>query len=162
MNVFRLEIFLPERREHKLELLFDSSTGVNGTFTDACVDTCEITAGSNVVELFASVEPGSSMKLKELSYKVERKTNTAPSWRGTTRTFKAGVGKPTTIDLNDYFTDAEKDTLVFLSTTDNGLNVVVQDSRVTLTPATPGTKNVVFIASDLLEVTRMSVAIEAE
>lgn len=144
----------------KFELIFDSEKATDGTFIDICVDTCEITANSNVIELFAQIETGGSLTVTGLSYKVERKSNTAPTWKATTRSFKANVNKPLSIDLNEYFTDLENDQLVYLSTTAEGLEVTVQNSQVTITPKTPGKKDIVFVASDLIEVTRIPVNIE--
>ncbi len=152
------------KQGEKLELIFDSETSpsTDGTFTDVCEETCDIIAQSNTVELFAQVEKGSTLKLTELSYKVERKENTAPAWTGKSRTFKAKTGQPLTLYMDKLFTDPENDPLVFLSTTADGLDVTVQNNEVTILPHTKGTKSIVFIASDLLEVTRISVTIEVQ
>ncbi len=150
------------KKGDKLELVFDSekSASTNGKFTDICEETCEINAQSNTVELFAQVEQNSKLTIRELSYAVERKSNTPPAWTSTTRTFKAEKGKTTIIDLSQYFTDAESDPLTYLSTSDNGIEVTVENSKVSITPSTAGTKNVVFIASDLRSVTRVPATIE--
>lgn len=152
------------KKGDKFELIFDSekSKSTNGSFTDVCEETCEIIADSNAIELFADVENGSRLHVKELLYKIERKDNTAPAWTGTTKTFTAKKGETLTIDLNQYFSDAETDPLVYLSTTDEGLEVTVQNSKVTITPKAEGTKNIVFISSDLLEVTKVPVTIEVK
>jgi len=150
------------KKGDKLELLFDSqkSASENGKFVDICEETCEINAQSNTVELFAQVEENSKLTITELSYAVERKSNTPPTWTGTTRTFKAEKGKTTTIDLSKYFTDAEQDQLTFLSTSTDGLEVSVENNKVTITPSVQGSKGIVFIASDLRDVTRVPVTIE--
>ncbi|MEM3154321.1 MAG: hypothetical protein QW165_02005 [Candidatus Woesearchaeota archaeon] len=152
------------KKGDKFELIFDSekSKSQNGIFTDICEETCEIIADSNAIELFADVTEGSRLHIKELSYKVKRKDNTAPTWTGKTKTFTAIRGKTLTIDVNQYFTDAENDKLVYLSTTDDGLDVLVQNSKVSITPKTAGTKHIVFIASDLLDVTKVPVTIEVK
>lgn len=147
------------KQGNKLELILDTQRLQNGSFTDICEDTCEVNADSNTIELFASLEPGGRLELSELSYKIERKTNTAPAWKGSSRSFNAQVGKPVTIDLADYFGDAEGDPLVFLSTTAEGLDVLVQESKVTITPSGAGQKQITFVASDLVEVTRVGVTI---
>ncbi len=153
----KAKLFL--KQGEKFELIFDSEK-TNGTnFIDVCEDTCEINANSNSIELFAEIGEGSRLIVKELSYKIERKDNTAPAWTGA-RTFYAYSGKQLTIDLSQYFTDAEQDELVYLSTTTEGLEVSVQNNKVTITPASTGTKSVTFIASDLLEVTKIPVTIE--
>ncbi len=150
------------KKGDKLELLFDSekSKNENGKFTDICEETCEITAQSNTIELFAQLENNSKLTITELSYAVERKVNTPPSWTGNTRTFKAEKGKTTTLDLSKYFTDAENDQLTYLSTSTDGLEVSVENSKVTITPSTTGNKEIVFIASDQKDITRVPVTIE--
>lgn len=144
----------------KFELIFDSTKAKDGKFTDACEETCELTAASNVIDLFAQVEKGSTLTITELSYKIERKGNTAPTWKATSRTFKAKTNTPTTLNLDEYFTDAEEDPLVYLSTTAEGLEVTVQNDQLTIIPKTTGTKNIVLIASDLIAVTRIPVTVE--
>ncbi len=145
----------------KFELIFDSAKGRNGTFIDACEESCEMTATSNVVELFAQLEKGSTLTLNELYYRIERKSNGPPVWKATSKTFKATVNKKTTIDLNDYFSDPDENPMVFLSTADQGIEVTVANSKVTMLPKTAGTKKIVLIASDLLQVTRIPVTVEA-
>jgi hypothetical protein len=152
------------KKGDKLETVFDSqkSPSTGGKFTDVCEETCEISAQSNTIELFAQVEEGSRLHITELSYAVQRKSNTPPVWTGNTRTFKAEKDKTTTIDLSQYFKDDENDPLTFLSTAAQGLDVTVEHSKVSLTPSTTGDKNIVFIASDLRDVTRVAVTIEVK
>ena len=144
----------------KFELIFDSAKAKNGTFIDVCEETCEMTAQSNVIELFAQMEKGSTLTLKEVYYKIERKSNGPPIWKATSKTFKAQVNKQTTIDLKDYFEDPDGNPMVFLSTADEGLGVTVVNSKVIMLPKTTGTKKIVLIASDLLQVTRVPVTVE--
>lgn len=153
----KAKLFL--KQGEKFELIFDSEKSNSSNFTDACADTCGINANSNSIELFAEIGEGSRLIVKELAYKIERKDNTAPAWTGE-RKFHAYSGKQLTIDLSQYFTDAENDDLVYLSTTTEGLDVSVQNNKVTITPNGAGTKTVTFIATDLLEVTKIPVTIE--
>ena len=144
--------------EH-LRLIFDSDDS-NGSFTDVCGETCTLGVDSNVIELFAQIEENASLFVREISYKVAHKSNTAPHWSGASTTFRATINRPTRIDLADYFADDESDALVFLSTAGEGIDVEVQNSNLTLKPTTTGTKNLLFIASDLIAVTRVPVTIE--
>jgi hypothetical protein len=152
------------KKGDKFELIFDSekSKSENGIFTDVCEETCEIIADANNIEIFADLAEGSRLHVKELSYRVERKDNTAPAWTGATNTFTALNGKTLTIDLNQYFTDAENDALVYLSTATDGIEVTVQNNKVSITPKETGSKNLVFIASDLIEVTKVPVTINVQ
>ena len=147
------------KKGNRLQLVFEGNG--SGSFVDVCKESCDVDVDSNIIELFVNVNDNSSFFLKELAYKVEARKNTAPSWKGGS-VFKARVGKPTIIDLADYFSDEDGDSLIFLSTGDDGLDVVVRDSLVTLTPRVSGTKSVVFISSDLLAVTRIPVSIEIQ
>ncbi|HLC32470.1 MAG TPA: hypothetical protein VJJ82_01460 [Candidatus Nanoarchaeia archaeon] len=158
---FTGHVKLFQKEGEQLRLVY-ASNGTAGTFTDACAETCTISTNSNVVELFAQVQENASLFVREISYRVEHKRNTAPHWQGANTNFRATVGRSTTIDLSDYFADDESDPLVFLSTTGEGINVEVQNSNITLTPTSAGTKNLLFIASDLIAVTRVPVTIEAQ
>ncbi|HLF54713.1 MAG TPA: hypothetical protein VI612_03260 [Candidatus Nanoarchaeia archaeon] len=154
------------KQGEKLELMFDSEKSLsnNGEFSRVCEETCKISSSTNVVELFAQVEEGSSLKLNELVYKVERKENRAPIWVGKVRRFAVPPGKTITIDLSKFFEDPDKDSLVYLSTSQDGLEVTVQNEQVTITakPGTEGTRTLTFIASDLAEVTKIPVTIEIQ
>ncbi len=150
------------KQGQKFELIFDSETSVSqdGKFVNICEETCNIIAETNAIELFAQVE--GTLTVTELSYNIERKDNSAPAWTGKTRVFNAKVGEKLVLDLSQQYNDPENDPLVFLSTTDEGLDVIVQQNKVTITPKTPGEKKITFIASDLLEVTRIPVTIQAQ
>jgi len=147
------------KQGNKLELIYASNSSTQ-TFTDTCAETCTINSEANTIELFANIDKG-TLNINEISYKIERTKNSPPTWKGATRTFKAKINQPILLDLADYFSDPEDDRLVYLSTTDEGLDVSVLDSKVTLTAKTAGTKNIIFVASDLLDVTRVPVTIDA-
>jgi len=153
------------KKGEKLELIFDSAVSPvddNGKFVDVCEETCDLNTDSNAIELFAQVDDGSTLKITELSYKVQRTDNSAPAWKGTTRTFTATRGTPLTLNLDDYFEDPENDPMVYLSTTAEGIDVSVQNSEVTITAQTTGSKQVTFIASDLLALTKIGVTINVQ
>ena len=137
-----------------------NSENTTSPFAETCLETCSVNAESNSVELFVDISEGGSVTLNDIVYTVQRKPNTAPTWKGNSRQFKAPLAKPLTIDLNDYFTDAESDALTFASSNAEGLDVLVKDSIVTLTGKTAGAKSIIFVASDLEEVTRVSITID--
>ncbi len=137
-----------------------NSENTTSPFIESCLETCSVNAESNSVEFFVDISEGGSVTLNDIIYNVQRKPNTAPTWKGNSRSFKAPLGKPLTIDLNDYFTDAETDALTFASSNAEGLDVLVKDSIVTLTGKTAGAKSIIFVASDLEEVTRVSITID--
>ncbi len=153
------KVKLFHKEGERLRLIFESD-GASGSFTDACVESCTADSESNNIELFAQLEEGSSLFISQISYKIEHARNTAPRWIGSTTSFQASVGKPAVIDLADYFADDENDSLVFLSTADEGVDITVQDSRITIKASSSGIKKILFIASDLIDVTRVPVTIE--
>lgn len=151
------KVFLKQNNQLRAIINSENTTS---PFVETCLETCSINAESNSIELFVDISEGGSVTLTDLVYSVARKPNTAPTWKGNSRSFKAPLGKPLTIDLNDYFTDAEADSLTYASSTAEGLDVLVKDSIVTLTGKTAGAKKIIFVASDLEEVTRVSITID--
>lgn len=151
------------KQGEKLELIYDSekSPTQNGAFTRICEETCDVNLKSNAIELFIQVDEG-SITLDELVYDIERTNNNPPTWKSKKRIFNAKQGQPLTIDLDKHFTDKDGDKLTYLSTTDDGLDVNVQNNLVTITPERTGSKHVVLVASDLIDLTRVTVTIEVK
>lgn len=149
------------KQGEKLELLFDSekSPMTNGIFTDVCEETCEVNVESNIIELFAQVE-GGTLQIDELIYSIQRTSNTPPKYTGSTQIFNAKLGEDLALNLNEYFTDDNGDKLTYLSTKDDGLETQIYDSYITIRPSSTGTKHIMFIASDLQDVTRIPITVE--
>jgi len=163
-GTFKGDVKLFLKQDNKVELIFDStkSPSENGKFIDVCEETCDVNIKSNFISLFAQIGEGGSLRVTEVAYKVKRSDNTAPIWKGKTRMFTASVGKTIKLDLLDYFEDPEKDPLVFLSTTAEGIEVEVKQNEVTILAKSKGRKQITFIASDLLELTKIPVTIEVK
>ncbi|PIN74952.1 hypothetical protein COV18_05465 [Candidatus Woesearchaeota archaeon CG10_big_fil_rev_8_21_14_0_10_37_12] len=142
-------------------LIVDSSTLLDGNFENACDETCEVNHGSNNIELFAELEEGSTLTVGSLLYKIPRTDNSAPVWSGSTTQFSAQQGQTLTLNLNEHFSDSDGDPLVYLSTTEAGLQVTVQNEKVLITPQSgiTGAKQIIFIASDLEMLTKVPVTI---
>lgn len=141
-----------------LVLIFDSSKVDGEEFSRVCVDTCEIKADSNSVELFAQIGDNSSLTLSEVIYTTPRDNNRAPKWVGKNKVFH--VDGQTTIDLGKLFKDPDGDDLVFLSTSDDNLKVVVQNHLVKVqSDGTKGERTITFIASDLDKLSKVPVKI---
>ena len=161
---FEGDVKLFYKQGEKLELIFDSekSVSVEGVFTHVCEETCYLNTQTNVVELFVQIAGEGSITVDKLIYKVARIDNSAPVWIGKIRTFTVPAGKTIAIDLSKYFEDSDGDPLVYLSTTDDDLDVLVQNEQITLSadPGSSGKRTLTFIASDLAEVTKVPVTIE--
>lgn len=150
------------KQGEKLELILDTNKIQGTTFKDICLETCEVISSSNTIDLFAQLEPGATLTINEIAYNIKTGKNTPPVWKTETRTFNAQNGKPLELNLDEHFTDAEKDNLVYLSTTTDGIDVMVEENTVTITPRTTGKKEITLIASDLEEITRIPVTIEVK
>ena len=142
-----------------LRLIFDSETNEGDTFTNVCGETCSVKTDSNAIVLFVTLGEESTLYLDSINYKVERKQNTAPKWTGKTKEFTLtdGQGK---LDLNNYFSDADGDKLTYLATMDEGLNILVQDNKLTIkSTGSKGKKSITLIATDLEEVIKVPVTV---
>lgn len=148
------------READRLELVYDTA-GQTGPFDNVCAESCQTNLKSSSIELLVQVESG-SITIDELIYTIERKDNGAPFWKHNTQIFSATVGTPLILNLDDYFADPENDQLVYVSSTDEGLDIVVEQNMLTLTAQTSGTKHINIIASDLLEVSRVAVTINVQ
>ncbi len=146
------------KQGEKLELVVDTAQA-GSTFENICAETCDVNANSNAIELFVEVQSG-ELKLTSVQYKIEPRPNTPPAWQGD-KTFAMTVGQANTVNMNNYFTDADNDQLVFLSTTADGLEVQVEHNTATITPASAGTYKMLFIASDRKDATRIPITITA-
>ncbi|MBD3318414.1 hypothetical protein GF342_00735 [Candidatus Woesearchaeota archaeon] len=137
-------------------LVFDSEKVelTEGSFSRVCLSTCEISEADRVLPLTVEVSDG-ALFLSSIQYTTdEEHTNSPPEWRGTRTAFD--VEETLTIDLKNYFFDADGDDLVFLATTAEGLDVSIQESRLTLQKTgVPGPREITVLASDLKDITRV-------
>jgi len=145
------------KRGDDLILIFDSANTEGTAFERVCEDTCELKADSNAIELFAQVEEGSSLYLKEVVYTIPRDDNRAPVWTRDSKNLR--IRGQTTIDLNDFFKDPDGDDLVFLSTSAKNLRVVVENENVKFIPLENGEQQITLIASDLDKLTKVPVKV---
>lgn len=77
----------------------------------------------------------------------DKKKNKKPEWIGSDKIF---VNGSTTINLSEYFTDKDNDTLIYAASDSNGINVSADKELITLTPAAIADINttITFTASD--------------
>jgi hypothetical protein len=147
----------------KLVLLFDSSqVDSDGKFNKVCVDTCKLTDfKGNEVKLFIEVKNG-VLKLDDLVYYVKRTENNPPQWIGGDKEFV--IKGRTEIDLSSLFRDPEGDELVYLSTTEDGLNLIIENDKLIITPRenAEGEKKITLIASDMGKLTKVPITLKIE
>ncbi len=151
--------------EHKeqLVLVFDTEQVAlddEGKFTKSCLDTCTLNDFEGVVaKLFVEVING-RLEVNELIYHIERTENQPPEWIGESKDF-AVKGK-TIIDLSKQFKDPEGDELVFLSTTEDGIDIRVERNQMIIIPkaGVTGDKIITVIASDLGKLTKIPITLK--
>lgn len=137
-------------------LVYDSS--MNGReFEEVCIETCSLQGVPKNITL-ASELANTSLVLTKINYVSDVSTNKAPEWKAG-YIFNIPVGTPYKIYLDDYFVDPDGDRLVYLATQAEGLEVKVEGNVVTLLAKSTGTRELTFIASDLVSVTRVPVKI---
>ena len=154
------------KRGEQILLIFDSAQAEldpEGRFEKVCIDTCTLTTFDiKNIELFSNVEADSTLLITNIIYNIERKANSPPAWTSQKTEFR--IKGETTINLSEHFKDPEGDTLVFLSTEDEGIEIGVKNEIVTIIPdpGVKGEKHVTFIASDLDEVAKAPVKLVIE
>ncbi len=149
--------------QDKLILVFDSeqaSIDEDGNFEKICIDSCKLeNYEGTTVQLFVEVLNG-RLEISDLVYHIERIENQPPQWVSETNNFK--ITGRTEINLSRYFKDPENDKLVFLSTTEDGIDVRVERDKLIITPASEGgeQKTITLIASDLQKLTKVPVILD--
>jgi len=147
-------------------VVFDSKkNALPGTFAfkEVCGDACALSGFGKKVTLHIDVD-SASLFLAQATVGIDASRNKAPVWQGFATDFPVGRSEPVDIDLRQSFFDPDGDELVFLSTADEGLDVIVSGSLVTIdaSRASVGEHLVTFIASDLLAVTKQPVTIRVQ
>lgn len=140
-----------------LTSIFDSADAEDSSFTKVCDDTCSIRSDSNSIQLFAQVGEDSSLQLDEIIYTVARDDNSAPVWTSDEKVFTIEGEKE--IDLDAHFEDPDGDEMVYLSTSDDGLQVTVSNNILRIVPVGKGETHITVIASDLDKLTKVPLKI---
>lgn len=150
-------LYLDDGREKRL--VFDSHLVplVNNTFfSDICLDTCQLSGDNNEVKLVAEVS-GTILSIDKIKYEVD--VNTAPEYVGPTKNIV--VRESTSLNLRDYFEDADGDPMAFIVLPVDGLSVQLVGSMLTITPKAQGAFDLPMIASDPKESTRIVLKVES-
>lgn len=146
----------------KLILVFDSSKAnidENGKFMKSCEDTCKLEDfKGTTVKLFIEVTHG-KLRIDDIVYYTERIENLAPEWIGKQKDFN--VKDTIEVKLSDLFKDPEGDKIVYLSTTEDGLDVIVEKDllRIKVREKPEEAKTITIIASDLGKLTKVPITL---
>ena len=90
----------------------------------------------------------------------ENRTNSLPVWAGND-SWHIEKNSEFVVDLNDFFTDADRDKLTYLATSADKIDVSVQDNLLTITPALDfaGERTIAILASDEFDAVRVNIRI---
>ncbi|MBN1644551.1 hypothetical protein JW851_00725, partial [Candidatus Woesearchaeota archaeon] len=90
----------------------------------------------------------------------ENISNELPVWTGN-NTWEINKNSNLIVDLNDYFSDPNNDTLTYLATTADKISIAIEDNMLTITPAPDfaGERTISIIASDEFETITVNVKI---
>ncbi len=151
-------------KKGKLELVFDTEKSVilDGKFTKACIDTCKMDDFDGVTaRLFVEVQNG-KLNIDSAEYHIERLKNSPPQWIGKKKEFN--IPGKTILELGTYFKDPEGDKMVFLSTTEDGLDIRVENDKLIIIPKQKfkEKKTITVIASDLEKLTKVPIILNFE
>ena len=86
-------------------------------------------------------------------------SNGAPQWHSSQVAYSLRNGGQLAVDLANSFRDPDGDPLAFLATGDNGIDVSVTGSVALITAHAAGDHHILFIASDLVSVTKVPITI---
>jgi hypothetical protein len=142
-------------------LILDSSKLETNSFENACIDSCSLSGVDKTATLAIELEGGATLTISRVIYDVDISSNQAPTWKGAGYVYNIAANQEYRINAEDYFTDPDGDSLVFLSTNTESIDVAVNGNTITLKPYTgfKGQRQLTFIASDLITLTRVPVQI---
>jgi len=142
-------------------LVYDNQKIVESPFNNVCIESCSFqvfnsTNVSVIVEINNTV-----LKIINISYTASKPFNHPPEWQGS-RTFI--IKDSLEIDLNQYFYDLDNQKLVFAATTSPDLTISIFDNKAVIVAnkGVSGEKNILLIATDFIDVTRIPVTIKIE
>jgi len=145
-------------------LVLDSSKLETSSFENACVDSCSLSGVDKTVNLAIELEEGATLTISRVIYDVDISSNQAPTWKGAGYIYDIAANQEYRINAEEYFTDPDGDSLVFLSTNAESIDVAVNENTITLKPHTgfTGARQLTFVASDLITLTRVPVQINVK
>ncbi len=114
-------------------------------FTAACIDTCELNQTGN---LTLQLEVDDELVLDELII-TQPGVNTPPEQIQELSDQAVQQGETVTIQLDDYFTDPDGDTIIYDYMNAAGVDLVVEGNELMITGREPGSVESLVYASDL-------------
>lgn len=120
-------------------------------FTDACEETCLITAtGNQPHRLLITLTGNATLTLANVT--VTRHTsNQPPVQEATLPSLDLAVGESTLLDLDAYFSDPDGDTITYDYMNAPGITFTIEGSELSVTADEPGSHQSAIYASDLNE-----------
>ncbi|HSU73123.1 MAG TPA: LamG domain-containing protein, partial [Candidatus Binatia bacterium] len=109
-------------------LAVDTSALTDGTFAEACVDTCALSSASKHVSVEFEPADGATITLDRVTYTTEE--NNPPEWVGDSIIFN--VNDTFTLDLNNLFFDIDGDKLTFTAAAPQLVTATVDNNELTI------------------------------
>ncbi len=141
------------------ELVLDSSLLLNESFTDYCLGNC---SSSGEINLTIEIING-SLYLEGLNSRIKA-VNNIPNWSSNIERFTVMINSNLTIDLNDYFSDFDNDTLTYLATASTKFEITISGSLMTIKPISNESsgEDITLIATDMRDSLRKTVRIQSD
>ncbi len=116
-------------------------------FEDYCQESCALSLDGDGYYIEVELEDGSTLHITGISYIFKKLENSPPKWR---EIEPIQILREQTIDLLNYAYDEEDDTLIFLVTQPENLDVTIHDSIITVISheGYEGEQTLTVIASD--------------
>jgi hypothetical protein len=115
-------------------------------FTNLCTETCSLAETSNPV-LIIELEPNTTLTITELII-TQNKENSAPEQTHNIPDISLATGQTTTLDLNQYFTDTDEDTIQYDINEIPEINAQITQNTLTITSQQTGTYTAFIYATD--------------
>lgn len=140
------------------ELVLDSLLLLNESFRDYCLGNC---SGAGDINITIEVING-SLYLEGLNSRI-RMVNNIPAWNSEISEFTVMVGGNLAIDLNDYFSDSDNDSLTYLATSSTMFEITITGSSMTIKAGNESTsEDITLIATDMKDSLRKTIRIKSD
>jgi hypothetical protein len=116
------------------------------SFSSLCIDTCTIDKATNPV-IVITLEPGSELAISEISVAKE-KNNLPITQKSAIPDMQLAAGEEKTLNLDDYFDDTNRDTIIYDINNLPEVNARIDGSTLTLSSDKPGEYTAYIYATD--------------
>jgi hypothetical protein len=116
------------------------------SFENICNETCDLTLTDNPL-LIVDVTENSALTIIRIET-TQNKENIAPTQTQNIPDINLGMGQETSLNLNNYFTDPDDNTIYYDTNTIPEITTSITENMLTISSETPGTYTMHIYASD--------------